>query len=111
PPDAMARRAADIVRRVEALPGVTAATASNMVPYLGGGSGAQATAEGSTLPKDQDPRVQFFGVTPHVIRTLNIALLSGRDFTDAEGATKSPVAIVNRVFAGRLWPKIDDVIG
>src|SRR5207248_6554377 len=41
PPDAMTRRVADIVRRVEALPGVEAVTASNMVPYLSGGSDAQ----------------------------------------------------------------------
>ena len=33
PPDAMVRRVDDIVRRVESLPGVVAAFASNMVPF------------------------------------------------------------------------------
>src|SRR5262249_14771791 len=36
--DAMTRRVHEIVRRVEALPGVVAAAASNMVPLAGGGS-------------------------------------------------------------------------
>ena len=111
PGDAMARRVQDIVRRVESLPGVAAASASNMVPYLGGGSGGPAAPEGSTLTKEQEPNVSYFGVTPHLLRTLNVPLVSGRDFTDAEGASKTPVAIVNQVFAGRLWPNVSDVVG
>jgi putative ABC transport system permease protein len=109
--DAIARRVDDIVRRVEALPGVSFAMASNMVPYLGGGSDGPAVGEGSTLPKDQEPHVLYFAVTPHVLKTLNVPLVAGRDFTDAEGATKAPVAIVNQVFAGRVWPKLANVVG
>ena len=40
---------ADIVRRVEALPGVRAAFASNMVPLGGGGGGGRVTVEGRSL--------------------------------------------------------------
>src|SRR5439155_27085521 len=83
----------------------------NTVPYLAGGSDGPVVAEGSALTKDQEPNVLYFGVTPHALRTLGVPVLAGRDFTDAEGATKSPVAIVNQVLAGRLWPKADDVIG
>src|SRR5207253_2329873 len=83
PPDAMTRRVQDIVRRVEALPGVSVAMASNMVPYLSGGSDGAVVPEGSTLTKEQEPHALYFGVTPHALRTLNVAVLSGRDFTDA----------------------------
>ena len=38
-------------------------------------------------------------------------LVAGRDFTDAEGQGRSGVAIVNGVFAKRLWPNRTDVIG
>jgi putative ABC transport system permease protein len=109
--EAMAQRVEDIVRRVEAVPGVASVIASNMVPYLSGGSDGPAIGEGSTLPKDQEPQVRYFGVTPHLLRTLNVGVVSGRDFTDAEGATKTPVAIVNQVFAERIWPNVRDVVG
>jgi putative ABC transport system permease protein len=38
-------------------------------------------------------------------------MLSGRDFTDAEGSGRSGVAIVNQLLAKRLWPTIPDVVG
>ncbi|HEX9705864.1 MAG TPA: ABC transporter permease, partial [Gemmatimonadales bacterium] len=45
-PAPKARRVADLIRRVEALPGVAAATASNTIPTGGGGSGASIIVEG-----------------------------------------------------------------
>ena len=47
PPGAKARRVEDIVRRVEALPGVQAAFASNLVPIGGGGGGGEVEIEGT----------------------------------------------------------------
>ena len=107
----MVQRVDDIVRRIEALPGVVSVTASTMVPYLGGGSSGPATAEGSTIPKEQEPNVQYYGVTAHWMRTLNVTLVGGRDFTAIEATTNSHVAIVNQVFARRLWPNLADVVG
>src|SRR5439155_1443018 len=109
--DAMLRRIDDVVRRIEALPGVVSVTASNMAPYLGGGSSSPAVAEGSTIPNDQAPTVQYFGVTPHWMRTLNVALVSGRDFNRLEASTNAHVAIVSQVLATRLWPNVPDVVG
>src|SRR5581483_8692074 len=74
--DAITRRVHDIVRRIEALPGVSAAMASNMVPYLAGGSDGPVVAEGSTLTKEQEPHALYFGVTAHALRTLNVSVLS-----------------------------------
>ena len=42
-------------------------------------------------------------------QTLDVALVAGRDMTDAEGSTRSPVAIVNQQMARRLWPDADPV--
>ena len=111
PPDAMARRAQDIVRRVETLPGVVSAIAANMLPYNGGGGGGAIIPAGAELAKDQELRANTFGVTPHWLRTLNVSLIAGRDFTEAEASMRSNVAIVNQVFARRMWPKLSDVIG
>ena len=43
-------------------------------------------------------------VSPDYFRTLGVAVLEGRDFTDADDADAPPVAVVNRTLAGRLWP-------
>ena len=110
-PDAMVRRVQDVVRRVEALPGVVSTVASNMVPLSGGGSGGGAIPEGVAIASGQEPQVAYYGVTPHLLKTLNVPLVAGRDFTDAEGLGKSAVAIVNGVFAKRLWPNRTDFVG
>src|SRR5262245_29838672 len=111
PPDAIVRRVDDIVRRVEALPGVTSAMASNMVPLSGGGSGGAVVPDGVAIGPGQEPQISSFGVTPHLLKTLNVPLVAGRDFTEAEGQGRSSVAIVNGVFAKRLWPNRTNVVG
>jgi len=111
PPDAIVRRVDDIVRRVEALPGVTSAMASNMVPLNSGGSGGAVVPEGVAIEPGQEPQISSFGVTPHLLKTLNVPLVAGRDFTEAEGQGRSGVAIVNGVFAKRLWPNRTNVVG
>ena len=110
-PDAMIRRVDDIVRRVETLPGVVSAMASNMVPLSGGGSDGAVVPEGAAMAAGQEPQVSYYGVTPHLLKTLNVPLVAGRDFTDAEGQGRSGVAIVNGVFARRLWPNRSAVVG
>jgi putative ABC transport system permease protein len=111
PPDVMIRRVDDIVRRAETLPGVVSAMASNMVPLSGGGSGGAVVPEGVVIESGHEPRVSYYGVTPHLLKTLNIPLVAGRDFTDAEGQGRSGVAIVNSTFAKRLWPTRTDYVG
>jgi putative ABC transport system permease protein len=110
-PDAMSRRVDDIVRRVEALPGVVAAAASNMVPLAGGGQESAIVPEGTAFAPGQEPHSSYFGVTPHLLRTLDVPLVAGRDFTDAEGHGRSGVAVVNTVFAQRMWPNRAAVVG
>jgi putative ABC transport system permease protein len=67
--------------------------------------------EGVAFAAGQEPSASYFGVTPHMLKTLNVPLVAGRDFTDAEGQGRSGVAIVNGVFAKRLWPNRNDAIG
>jgi putative ABC transport system permease protein len=110
-PEAMSRRVDDIVRRVESLPGVASAFASNMVPFASGGSDGGAVPDPSPFQAGQEPNVRRFGVTPHLLKTLGVPIVAGRDFTDAEGGTRAGVAIVNTVFAKRLWPDKVVVVG
>jgi putative ABC transport system permease protein len=101
---AKARRVEDVIRRVEALPGVEAAFSSNLIPISGGGGGGEVEIEGRTIRKEERARISFTGVTPHFHQTMGIHLVRGRDFTDAEGWSRMPVAVINQTMAKRFWP-------
>ena len=105
--ESKAQRIEDIVRRVESLPGVRAAFASNFVPLSGGGGGGRAVVEGRNVEKNQEPFIGLTAVTPHMRQTLDVPVLRGRDFTETEGFTKAPVALINQAMARRLWPDED----
>src|SRR5215203_216695 len=107
--DPKARRVQDIVTRVESLPGVQAAFSSNLVPMGGGGGGGRVIIEGRAVEKGKEPDISMVGVTPHLRNTLGIDLLKGRDFTDTEGSTRSPVALINEEMARRMWPNEDPI--
>jgi putative ABC transport system permease protein len=99
-----AQRVDDLVRRVEALPGVLSATASNELPLSGGGSGRQVIVEGRPVPKGTEPFFRWTGVTKHWFKTLGVPIIEGRDLTDAEAGDSSAVAVINRTMARTLWP-------
>jgi putative ABC transport system permease protein len=94
----------DIVRRVEALPGVTAAFSSNLVPLGGGGGGGAVEIDGRPAEPGQRRNISLVGVTPHFDKTMGVALLGGRDFTDTEGYSRAPVAVINQAMSKRFWP-------
>ncbi|HEY0510590.1 MAG TPA: ABC transporter permease, partial [Thermoanaerobaculia bacterium] len=105
----MSGRVQDVVRRLEAVPGVEAVSASNNVPLGDGGDGGRVGVEGREYPRGGEPNVFWAGVTPHYLRTLGVEPVSGRRFTDAEGSSLSHVALVNRLLASKLWPGQDPV--
>ena len=65
--------------------------------------------EGRAVERGKEPIVGVIGVTPHLRRTMDVSLLSGRDFTDAEGISRSGVAMINEQMAIRTWPDSDPV--
>ena len=108
-PDQRARRVDDLVRRIESLPQVEAAFASNFIPLSSGGGGGNIIVDGTPVESGEEPFIFFTGVTPHLRRTMGTALLRGRDFSDAEGMSRTPVAVVNETMAKRFWSDQDPV--
>ena len=106
---AKTRRVEDIIRRVEALPGVEAAFSSSLIPISGGGNGGEVEIEGRAVTKEAQPRITLTGVTAHFHQTLGARLTRGRDFTESEGWQRTPVAIINQVMAKRFWPDGDPI--
>jgi putative ABC transport system permease protein len=94
-----------------AIPGV-ASVASSMVPVVSGDNwGNNVSVEGfEAAPDVQVVSPSFNAVSPGFFRTLQIPLLAGRDFTDADTAGQPQVAIVNETFA-RTFGLDDQAVG
>jgi putative ABC transport system permease protein len=108
-PEQKAQRVEDVMRRIESLPGVTSAFASNFVPLDAGGGSGHAIIDGRAVPKGEEPTILYTAVTPHLYKTMGLPLLKGRDFSDAEGAGRTAVAVINDTMARKLWPGTDAV--
>jgi putative ABC transport system permease protein len=57
----------------------------------------------------EDVRADWNAVSPGYFRTLNLALVRGRDFTDLDAGTAPKVAIVNEALARAAWGTTDAV--
>lgn len=93
--------------RLNAVPGVVAAGASNGLP-LGGGFGMVFDILGR--PKGDTPftgSAGFYSVSDGFLSSLEIPLLRGRDFTERDDASAPGVVIINQAFARKYWPAGD----
>ncbi len=92
-----------LLERATALPGVTAASMTSLVPLSG-------TMAGNAIYPDgpgSETMVRFADVWPGFLETLRIPLRSGRDFTTADRAGAPGAVIVSETLARRLWSGSD----
>jgi predicted permease len=90
--------------RVAAIPGVVSVTATDSVPLSGGNRSDAFHAERRSTSIGPDPDVELFMATPGYFETMGIPRVAGRDFAD-EAANAPKVAVVNRAFAERFFPR------
>jgi predicted permease len=104
---------AEVVRRLNALPGVDAAGAVTCAPF-GCHWGAFYAAEGAAPTNTQqvDPVVLTRLATPGYFKAMGIRLLRGRFFAENEGSAAGPrPVVINDLLAKQLWPDGSDPIG
>ncbi len=99
-PGDMTRFYKTVLERFDALPGVTAVTATSRPPVMAG-SAADLTIEGQ--PLQTSPTVTVRRVLPGFFGTLAIPIVEGRDFDDRDGLDE-PKVIVSASLARRFWP-------
>lgn len=92
-----------LVERLEAEPGVLAASVTTDLPIIGFGNGRFAL-EGETYLGDRDyPSTRIGSISPEHFASIETRVVAGRDFTDADDARALPVAIVNESFQTRHY--------
>ena len=99
-------RTAALFERLEdelaAVPGVTGVTSSTVGLIAGSNWGNNVMVQGFAAGPDTDTNSRFNRVGPAYFRTLGIPLLSGREFTRADGMGAPKVAVVNEAFAKKF---------
>jgi predicted permease len=99
-------RTAALFDRVEealaAVPGVTGVSSASIPLVAENDSGNSITLEGFKPAAGMNTTVRRNEVSPDFFSTLSIALIAGRNFTEADTSSAPKVAIVNQAFLRRF---------
>jgi putative ABC transport system permease protein len=100
-----------IIRSIEAAPGVISASASTGLPLEGAFFGMPFTIAGQPESADpsQRPNSGFGMVTPDYFKTFGIRLVKGRFFADGDNASSLHVAVVNEQLVRHYLPGKDPI--
>ena len=102
-----------LIERLEARPGVEAASAVLIRPMEGRvGWDMPFTLEGQSDAEAKKNRVpNFEAVTPHYFRVLKLPIKAGREFTEFDTEQSQPVAIISETMAKTMFGAGVDPIG
>src|SRR5437867_10801455 len=102
----------EVIRRIDALPGVNETAFGMVAPWRDAGSGPslQFSADGHVKAAgEDDPRAQFRVISPGFFATLGVPIIAGRDFNELDVQNKEPVAIISQTLAQRIFPSQDPI--
>jgi len=109
-PDTQRRFIDDALRRVQALPGVTAAGVTDTIPLGNRASASAILAEGyKAQPGESFLAPAEVRVSSGYFEAIGVKLVAGRFFTDRDTATSTRVIIVDDRLARRFWPNQDPI--
>jgi putative ABC transport system permease protein len=98
-----------LLPRLQAVPGIEAATLSDGLPAAGNGT-ISVQIEGKAYAQSSDyPLAREGIVTAGYFDAFETRPLSGREFTTADTATSLPVAVINQSFARAHFPNVDPI--
>ena len=94
----------DVVAQMNAIPGVSSASAAGYLPLTGEHISSSIEIEGQPTPMGSRPQSDFSMVEPGFFKTVGSSVLSGRDFTAQDNLKSMPVVIVNQALARVFFP-------
>ena len=101
----------DIDKRIGALPGVQSTAEAFIVPMGYVSANDRTWIQEHPYSAGQQPaEVSYNQVTPSYLDTLQMQLIRGRKFSDADSEKAPPVAIINETMAKKFWPD-EDALG
>ena len=96
----------ELSRRVSALPGVDQASISgnDTLPMNSGRNYSPFSIQGRPKESERGPVADIAVVDKEYFRTMEIPLITGRNFTDSDTYKTKPVAVIDQTLARRYWP-------
>ena len=100
----------EVGNRIAAVPGVKVRGAVTSLPFTSSVGWGSVGVEGFNPQPGQELQVDIRASTADYFRTMEVPLLKGRFFSDADTTPKAQsVAIVDEKFAHRFWPNEDPI--
>jgi putative ABC transport system permease protein len=101
---------AEVLRRVETIPGVVRAGAAVTLPIGGDTFASSYAVEGAPAPRPgEEPNAGLQIVTPGYFDAIGMRVVNGRDFSDSDSADAPRVVAVNQALAKQAWPGGDAI--
>lgn len=98
-----------LLAKLQALPGVQSVSLADWVPLGYTSDATTVNPEGYVPQPHESMDISDADVGPNYLRTMQIPLLAGRDFSEQDNKTSRRVVIVNEAFVQRYWPNQDGV--
>lgn len=99
-----------LLAKLSALPGVDSVTLADFSPLSFSIHSDFLQLQGYVPQPRESMEITRAIVGANYFRTLRTALISGREFTEADGPDSQRVAVINQAFVDRYWPG-EDVLG
>ncbi len=100
----------EALRRLRALPGVSAVGATNTIPMGGNNNDSVILAEGYQMsPGESVISPSAVDVTPGYFEAMGVSLVKGRVFDDRDHATAQRTVMVDEKLARRFWANQDPI--
>jgi predicted permease len=99
-----------VLAKLRALPGVTAAALTSTPPFGTGNNQGSYQIDGYTPPSGQpQPHGMIRQVSADYFKAIGIPLLRGRTFTERDTRNAPDVIVIDRYLADRYWPAQDPI--
>ena len=101
--DTESRFVTELLDRIRALPGVTAAAGALPLPMFNDRYATNVDISERPVPKEQQPIAGFYVVTPRFFESMHIPVIAGRVFDERDRRDSSKVTVVTKAFAQRYF--------
>ncbi|HEV3139769.1 MAG TPA: ABC transporter permease [Vicinamibacterales bacterium] len=98
-----------VVRRLETVPGLTAAASMIALPVEAGIDLPFTIVGRAPTRGEYSGEEQWRSISPHYFSAFKIPLVRGREFGDGDAGAATRVVIVNDAMAKKYWPNADPI--